>query len=429
MSPPARRRWARAGNVLLVVLVTALQLAGLRAGSPARAPEVLAGVAGEVLGVAAALIGGVALWWRRSRPVSVLAVCVAAYAVNAVVVPGVAPYAGWLALYAAGAHGRQAARAWYAAGAGAAALAAVFAACALLYPKTAGELPLLIAVTAIAALTGTVVRSRRAQLTALRDRAEALERERVSAGARAAAEERLRIARDVHDLVGHGLSAIAVQSSTARLALDAGRIETARTALAAVESGSRAALGEMRQLLGVLRAGDAGEHGRLPGLGDLPGLAGSMGRQGVMVTLHAGEVGAVPGAVSLAAYRVVQEALTNVVKHAGGGSRVTVEVGASGGAVLVTVEDYAGPAPLESEAGYPPLPGGAGQLPGERAGGAGLAGMRERVAVFGGEVSAGPAGDHPGWRVRARIPYGAGSSPSSACGTGPSWSSPRTSPG
>ena len=121
-----------------------------------------------------------------------------------------------------------------------------------------------------------------------------------------------------------------------------------------------------------------------------------MSRQGVMVTVRAGELGAVPGAVSLAAYRVVQEALTNVVKHAAG-SRVTVEVGASGGAVLVTVEDYAGQAAPQAVAGQPP---------GGRAGGAGLAGMRERVAVFGGEVSAGPAGDHPGWRVQARIPYG-----------------------
>jgi signal transduction histidine kinase len=101
---------------------------------------------------------------------------------------------------------------------------------------------------------------------------------------------------------------------------------------------------------------------------------------------------------------VVQEALTNAVKH-GGGSRVTVEVGASGGAVLVTVEDYAGQAPPESDAGHPPLPAAAGQPPGGRAGGAGLAGMRERVAGFGGELDAGPAGDHPGWRVRARIPY------------------------
>jgi signal transduction histidine kinase len=403
--PAPRRRWARAGNVLLVVLVTALQLAAPRAGSPARPAEVLAGAAGQAVGMAVALIGGVALVWRRSRPVSVLAVCVSAYAVNAVMVPGVAPYAGWLALYAVGAYGRQAAGAWYAAAAGTAALIAVFAACALLYRKTVGELVLLIAVTAITALTGTLVRSRRAQLTALRDRAEALDRERVSAEARAAAEERLRIARDVHDLVGHGLSAIAVQSGTARLALDAGKIETARSALAAVESASRAALGEMRQLLGVLRAGDAGEHGRLPGLRDLPGLAGSMGRQGVMVTVRGGEVGEVPGAVSLAAYRVVQEALTNVVKHASG-SQVTVEVGTSGGAVLVTVEDYAGPAAPQAKAGHPPLPGGVGQPPGGQAGGAGLVGMRERVAGFGGELSAGPAGDHPGWRVRARIPYG-----------------------
>jgi len=209
----------------------------------------------------------------------------------------------------------------------------------------------------------------------------------------------------VHDLVGHGLSSIAVQSSTARLALDAGRIETARTALSAVESSSRAALGEMRQLLGVLRAGDAGDYGRSPGLGDLRGLVGSMRRQGVAVTLRPVELGDVPDAVSLAAYRVVQEALTNVVKH-GGGSRVTVEVGTSGGAVLVTVEDYADQATPQAEAGLPKPPGEAGQPPGEWAGGTGLAGMRERVAGFGGEVSAGPTGDHPGWRVQARIPYG-----------------------
>jgi signal transduction histidine kinase len=92
--------------------------------------------------------------------------------------------------------------------------------------------------------------------------------------------------------------------------------------------------------------------------------------------------------VSLAAYRVVQEALTNAVKYAEG-SPVTVQVAASGGALLATVEDY----PQQAA------------RPGERAGGHGLAGMRERVAGLGGEISAGPAGDHPGWRVRARIPY------------------------
>jgi len=403
--PVLRRGWASAGNVLLVVVVTVLQLVGPRAGSPVRAPVLLTGMAGMTVGAAAALIGGVALWWRRSWPVGVLAVSVAAYGVNAVMVPGVPPYAGWFAVYAVGGYGRPAARAAKVAVAGAAALAAVFVACALIYPKTVGELVLLAAVTAIAALAGILVRSRRAQLAALRDRAAALEREQVSAAARAAAEERLRIARDVHDLVGHGLSGIAVQSSTARLALEAGRIELARAALSAVESSSRAALGEMRQLLGVLRAGDSGGFGRARGLGDLRDLAASTTRQGVVVTLRAGELGEVPGAVSLAAYRVVQEALTNVVKH-GGSGRATVEVSASGGAVLVTVEDYAGPAAPQATAGIPAPPGGAARPPGELAGGTGLAGMRERVACLGGEVSAGPAGDHPGWRVRARIPSG-----------------------
>ena len=399
-----RRRWVDAGNVLLVVLVTAVQVAAPRSGSPGHGPDLLPGLAEAVLGTAAALIQGVALLWRRSRPVSVLGVCVVGYAVNVAVVPGVPPYAGWVALYAAGVYGRGGRRGVYWAVAGAAALVLIFGVSALAYPKTGGELVAVIAVTVTAALLAAVVRSRRAQLDALRDRAAALERERVSATAQAAAEERLRIARDVHDLVGHGLSGIAVQSSTARLALEAGKVELAHAALSAVESSSRAALGEMRQLLGVLRAGSADELGRAPGLGDLADLVGRVHGQGVTVTLRAGELSEVPGAVSLAAYRVVQEALTNVVKHAGG-SRATVEVNASGGALLVTVEDYAGPAP-PGTAG-PLLPtGGAAQSAGERAGGAGLAGMRERVACFGGEVSAGPAGDHPGWRVRARIPYG-----------------------
>jgi signal transduction histidine kinase len=375
--------------VLLVMLVTGLQLAGPRAGSPARPPDLLAGLPGDVLGAAAALIQGAALLWRRSRPAGVLAVCVAGYAVNVAVIPGVPPFAGWVALYAAGVYGHGARRAGYSVIAGAAALLLIFGACALAYPKTAGELVLLIAVTVTVGLVATLVRSRRAQLGALRDRAAALEGERESAVARAAAEERLRIARDVHDLVGHALSGIAVQSSTARLALDAGRPGAARTALSAVESASRAALAEMRQLLGVLRAGDTGEYRPVPGVRDLAGLVDGLRTQGMAVTLAVGELGEVPDVVSVAAYRVVQEALTNAVKHAAG-SRMTVEVAASDGALLATVEDFAQKA----------------APPGEWAGGHGLAGMRERVGGLGGEVSAGPAGDHPGWRVRARIPYG-----------------------
>src|SRR5690348_4220183 len=145
--PLPRRGRAGARDVLLVVLATALQVAGPRAGGPGHVPDLLAGLAGATVGVAAALAGGVALWWRRSRPAGVLAVCVAAYAVNAAVVPGVPPYAAWVALYAAGVYGGPARRAGYAVTAGAAALGLVFGACALLYKKTAGELVVLVAVT------------------------------------------------------------------------------------------------------------------------------------------------------------------------------------------------------------------------------------------------------------------------------------------
>jgi signal transduction histidine kinase len=383
----ARPAWT--ADVLPAVLATALQLLSVRAGDAPPPPDLLAGVAGGVLSALATLAQGALLLWRRTRPVAVLAGCAAAYAVTAAVLPGAPPYAGWFALYAAGVYTRPGRRAAAVVTAGAAAFVLVIGVAAAAYRSTGGALVPLVLGTVIVALVATVVRSRRAQLDALRDRAAALERERETAVARAAAEERLRIARDLHDLVGHGLSSIAVQSSTARLALDAGRLEAARVALSAVESSSRTAMREMRQLLGVLRADEAGDYGPAPGLADLPTLVDRLRAQGAPVTLSAGGLGGVPDAVSLAAYRVVQEALTNAVKHAPG-SRVTVAVSAAGGTVQVAVEDYAE---------LPALP------PGERAGGQGLLGMRERVAAFGGELDAGPAGDHPGWRVRARIPY------------------------
>src|SRR4029077_7517711 len=148
-----------------------------------------------------------------------------------------------------------------------------------LFPKTAGELPLLIAVTVIAALTGTLVRSRRGQLGALRDRAEALEREQVSAEARAAAEERLRIARDVHDLVGHGLSGIAVQSGTARLALGAGRGGRGRTRAGGVGAGDggRAPRWGGGSRAAARRWGRCGSCSACCGPGRLAGMAGCRG--------------------------------------------------------------------------------------------------------------------------------------------------------
>jgi len=388
--PVIGRRRGRADDVLLAVLATAAQFVGLRVGRPVPPPDVLTGVLGVVLGLTAVLAQGTSLLWRRHRPLLTLALCLAGYAVNAAVIPGVPPFAAWLALYAAGVYARPGRRAAYAVTVAAGALLAIVGAAALAYRATVAELVVLVFVTVTVALLATLVRSRRGQLDALRERAAALERERESAVARAAVEERLRIARDLHDLVGHGLSGIAVQSSTARLALDAGRLDRAREALAAVESSSRDALTEMRQLLGLLRGDDAGSYGPTPGLHDLPALVDRLRAQGVSVALSADGLGALPEAASLGAYRVVQEALTNAVRHAPG-SRVTVDVNASGGVLVVVVDDHA-------ERAAPP--------PGEWTGGQGLVGMRERVSALGGELSVGPAGDHPGWRVRATIPYG-----------------------
>jgi signal transduction histidine kinase len=213
-----------------------------------------------------------------------------------------------------------------------------------------------------------------------------LERERDSAAARAAVEERLRIARDLHDLVGHGLTGIAVQSSTARLAVEDGDLDQARAALQAVERSARDALAEVRQLLGVLRS----EQGPAPaqGLADLPALVAEAQGRGADVRLDL-RAGPVPAAVGLTAYRVVQEALTNAARHAPGAAvRVVVEDEAGG--VRVRVEDC-----------------GASTVPASPGTGHGLIGMRERVHAAGGTVEAGPrrAG---GWRVDVHLPREAG---------------------
>jgi len=367
-----------------------LQLSGLRAGSAGAPPDLLTGALGGLLAVVAAAVQGLSLLWRRTHPTTVLGVCAVAYAVNVVVVPGVPPYAAWLALYAAGVYTQPARRARFALAMGAGGLIAIMLVAAGTHGATAGDLPVPLLVTAIVVLLSITVRSRRAQLDALRDRATALEREAAAVASRAAVEERLRIAREVHDLVGHGLSGIAVQSSTARLALDAGQLGQARAALTAVESSSRSALQEMRQLLDVLRAGDGADYLPAPGARDLPRLVDGLRGQGVSAQLSMDAVDELPDAVSVCVYRVVQEALTNAVKHAPG-SRVTVELTAADEEVLVAIENHAQQAAAQRVSG-----------------GHGLPGMRERVAALGGEVTAGPTADHPGWLVSARIPFAGG---------------------
>jgi signal transduction histidine kinase len=203
----------------------------------------------------------------------------------------------------------------------------------------------------------------------------------------AAAAERARIARELHDIVAHHLSVVVLHAAGARAA---GRADPAT--LAEIEHSGRQALTETRRLFGVLRDPDE-ETGRAPqpGISELPALAGRLRAAGLAVSLSIdADHTALPPAVNVSAYRIVQEALTNVLKHAGP-ARAEVTVGCVDGAVTIEVTD--------DGAGNPAPPAG------EVGGGQGLAGMRERVALFGGDLRAGPRSGG-GFSVCARLPIG-----------------------
>jgi signal transduction histidine kinase len=242
---------------------------------------------------------------------------------------------------------------------------------------------------------GVALRSRRAATEArVREADERAEAEHQMA-ARVLAEERLRIAQELHDVVAHSMSVIAVQAGVGAHVLD-DRPEQARAALEAISATSRGTLTELRRLLGVLRDGDGvRSHAPAPGLSDLPNLVDDVRTAGVPATLHVeGHPGPVQAGVELSAYRIVQEALTNVIKHAGKPSRVDVTVRFSPYALTVEVIDDGRGVAAHSRNGDPG-PDGSGH---------GLIGMRERVDVWGGELTVGAA-PGGGYRVRAQLPY------------------------
>lgn len=209
---------------------------------------------------------------------------------------------------------------------------------------------------------------------------------------RAVAEERLRIARELHDVVTHSMGLIAVKAGVANHVLRT-RPEEAHDALRVIEATSRGALAEMRHMLGVLRSDVDSERADLdpvPRLTGLDALAERTAMAGVPVDLKVSGVDQVPDGVGLSAYRIVQEALTNVVKHAGP-TRCRVEVEGDTREVRVAVTNEGVPG---RRAHRQPQPAGHG-----------IAGMRERVALYGGTLWAGPLPDG-GFAVRARLPFG-----------------------
>lgn len=241
----------------------------------------------------------------------------------------------------------------------------------------------------VSGLVGDSARSRRAYYAELEARADRLEREREQEAQLAVADERARIAREMHDVVAHNVSVMVVQAEGAAYLLDTdpGR---SRRAMGTVASTGRQALAEIRGLLGVLRSEQPadGERAPQPGLGDLPDLVDRVRHAGVAVdltvTVDAGSVGAGRG---LAAYRVVQEGLTNVLKHAGPRVRTQVRVDRADGALRLTVTDDGRGVAADSTDGR----------------GHGLRGMRERVGVYDGTLRAGPR-PGGGYEVHAEIP-------------------------
>jgi signal transduction histidine kinase len=246
-----------------------------------------------------------------------------------------------------------------------------------------------IAIEAVGWALGLAVYRQRSYVEAVRTQAAQEVRAQTELAARSAAEERLRIARELHDVVAHAMSVITVQAGVARYIDDALPARTS-AALATIESTGRQALRDMRQLLGVLRAeGEQVASSPAPALADLDELVEGLRAAGTSVELRVGgEVRQLPEGLELSAYRIVQEALTNVVKHAAT-DRARVDLRYEPRELAIEIVDD-----------------GAGARAGMSGSGHGLVGMRERAALHGGSLEAGPLPVR-GYRVAARLPVAA----------------------
>ncbi len=325
----------------------------------------------------------VALVWRRRWPVAVFGV-VASLAAGQLVLPGdtytLVPHdiAVLVAMYSVVKYGE---RPSYGVAAGVVCLAGA-AVAPLKLPRGGWYLALvMILAVVIVWLLAWSMRTRRLYVDSLEDRAATAERERDHLARIAVADERARIARELHDMVAHSLSVMIVHADGATLALDKAP-ERAREALRTVSDTGRGALVEMRHLVTVLRSNDDAEDVRTS-------VTTTLDRaRAAGLSVHAdisGDPAALPAGVELAAFRIVQESVTNALKHAGPGASATLRLAYTPTGVEIDFRD--------DGAGGPATPDG----------GHGLIGMRERVALYGGVLTAGPdpAG---GWRITASIP-------------------------
>ncbi|MFB7457054.1 histidine kinase [Streptomyces sp. NPDC056188] len=331
------------------------------------------------------------LLWRRRAPAvalgAIAAVFVLQWSLGAALRADVALF---VALYSLALHGRLRQLPWASvATAGALGLVAARVSAAV----SVWDALFFLLSTATAALAlGLVIRIRRAQLAGLRDRAARLEIERDQRGRLAVAAERTRVAREMHDVVGHNLSVIITLADAGAYTFGVAP-ERGKEALHLIGDTGRQALGELRRVLGVLREADGPptepELSPQPGLADINALCEAVRAAGLEVVYRtAGDVDALDSGVQLTVYRIAQEALTNTLKHAGAGARANLAVAMEDTRLTITVQD-SGPLVQADRTGT------------ANEEGHGLVGMRERAALYGGHVSAGPEG--AGWTVRAAL--------------------------
>lgn len=287
-----------------------------------------------------------------------------------------------LALYAVGSRTRGVRLAAAAGGT----LAGLFGASLLAGADTGGGAAVALLVTAGGLVIGGALGVLRFESELFEKRASELEREREQHARVAVAEERRRIARELHDVIGHSISVMGVQAGAVRSVLREDQLRE-RDALLAVERTGRQAVGEMRRLIGLLRPDDDGVGAPTPSLRRAEQLVGELREAGVSVRLRVhGDLNRLSAGVDLAGYRILQEALTNATKHVPG-ANVEARVSCTADELEIEVTDDGNATPQASR-------GHAGH---------GLLGMRERVALYGGELTTGPS-PTGGFAVHARIP-------------------------
>jgi signal transduction histidine kinase len=374
----AARRWA--ADALIAVAVTAIQVGGTYASAGRHPGHPAAGIVAYLL----LAVGGASLIVRRRYPVGVLALTLAA-----AIWPGTDSQAPviWLALIVAffsAVQARQRA---------AAVASLVIGYVASIWPPwligspghaTAGFAVGLALGLLFLLAVAEVIRARG-------QRAAALEQSHQEELRRRAGEERMRIARDLHDVVAHNISVINVQANTALHLMDR-QPDRARSALTTINEVSGQALVELRSVLGVLRAVDESvPRAPTPGLARLGDLADTAAAAGLAVQVEeSGQRAPLPADIDLAAYRIIQEALTNSARHSGG-PNATIRIAYQEGALMIEVDDDGAP---RLRARPPGQPGGTGS---------GIAGMTERAAALGGALQACPR-PGGGFAVRARLP-------------------------